>query len=540
MTPCRADMMTCDVFRAALCCADITPDRDVYLEGYEDHGELSLCRYPVDHTSDLKARLLLLDNGRERLLHINLELLFSDVQHQVGTLSSEVIEKLAAACHTRPDCILLSNTHTHHAPMQLFAPQEAKLLEAAEKAYEALRPVRLKVGRGHTSFGVSRGNDYGIDYDLPYDDEITLLRFDDAQTGKALGMAFSVPLHNTMYGHGPGLKPNRHRLNCELTGYACRALERWMGPGFVAMHINGFYGNAGPVYQGRFYAESLEELKQAGEAFAQQVMDIYTPLEKTEPVDVCGQVRTVCTRASLPVEKTRAWKAYFGLLPEKNLLIQAGCFGKIAFVGVNFEPFSILGARLRAESPYPITLPAANVNGWRGYVPTKEAFARHAQAAEVECQPVKTPLTAQGEEAFYSAVLETLCRMAGVSIHRQTATLQSVAVQPETAVYTFAFDSPQQPDKLVLSFGQDQRTDCASSFVLELLDQEDRVICLERRAHFSSGYLGIFTGCSLCSRVRLTVQSRYGYGKQGIGELTPRIQALIFMEKLSREDCNAL
>ena len=42
---------------------DITPSCDVYLEGYEEHGELSLAHCPQDFTSDLKARVLILDNG---------------------------------------------------------------------------------------------------------------------------------------------------------------------------------------------------------------------------------------------------------------------------------------------------------------------------------------------------------------------------------------------------------------------------------------------------------------------------------------------
>ena len=112
--------------RAAMAAADITPEEDVYLEGYEPHSDVSLARYPQDFTSDLKARILILDNGVDRFVMVNLELLFADVE-QYGTLSENFSDKVAGICETVPENVMLSNTHTHHAPRKLGSAQENRI-----------------------------------------------------------------------------------------------------------------------------------------------------------------------------------------------------------------------------------------------------------------------------------------------------------------------------------------------------------------------------------------------------------------------------
>ena len=509
--------------RAAMAAADITPEEDVYLEGYEPHSDVSLARYPQDFTSDLKARVLILDNGTDRFVMVNLELLFADVE-QYGTLSENFSDKVARICETVPENVLLSNTHTHHAPRRLGLSQENRILEAVEEAYLRLAPASIRVGRVHTAYGVSRSRDYSIDYTRPYDDELTVLRLETLE-GEPIGLVFHVPIHNTMYAHGPDLRENRHRLNCEFTGYACRYLEAKMGKEaseFVAMHVNGFYGNSGPVFRERYYAPSLEELREAGKALGTEVLEGW---EKAEKSVAAGPIRAVFQKAELDTRQDdRAFAPCFGDFVQEPVRIHAGAFGELATVAVNYEPFSIIGARLKAEAPFKVILPAAGM-GWRGYIPTKETFLAHKVQKEVECEPIKTPLTEAAEERFYGMLLQAVCDLREVIPCRIPAKAMPCVMDGEEAVYHFTFDAPVPADKLVIDFGQAARTDCACEFVVVVDDLQQAV------SGFSSAYWGMLMGGKQVTQVQLRVKKRYLYMNRGIDRLAPKVFVICYNRK---------
>lgn len=67
---------------------DITPTSDVYLEGYLRPGDFGCySRYPDDFTSDLRARILVIDNGDGPFIYINLEILINYIGAWVEEVS---------------------------------------------------------------------------------------------------------------------------------------------------------------------------------------------------------------------------------------------------------------------------------------------------------------------------------------------------------------------------------------------------------------------------------------------------------------------
>ncbi len=60
----------------------------------------------------------------------------------------------------------------------------------------------------------------------------------------------------------------------------------------------------------------------------------------------------------------------------ENVEVQALAIGDVAFVGYPAEYFVEYGLRTKALSPFPDTFVSELTNGWHGYVPTQEAFAR--------------------------------------------------------------------------------------------------------------------------------------------------------------------
>jgi neutral ceramidase len=56
--------------------------------------------------------------------------------------------------------------------------------------------------------------------------------------------------------------------------------------------------------------------------------------------------------------------------------VQVMALGDVAIVGFPVELFSEFGRRVKMDSPFPDTVIATLANGWHGYAPTLEAFAR--------------------------------------------------------------------------------------------------------------------------------------------------------------------
>ena len=509
---------------AAMAIASITPDTDVYLEGYEGKDAFSLCHCPEDFTSDLCARILLLDNGAERLVFLNLELVFSDSTEQYACVSRDLLEKIAQVCHTGTDHILLSNTHTHHAPMQLGRVQEEHVLKAVERAWAKRVPAVICMKTGHTRFGVSRSYDYTIDKSRPYDDVVTLLNICEADTNKPIGMVFTVPIHNTLYGHGPDLRKNRHLLNCEFTGYACRAIEKQFAeqnPGFVVMHHNGFTGNAGPLYKERYYAKSLDDLKNAGACLAEEIMGI-SNLPGTQLSD--GAICSLRRLVGLPVKEDDGFKEFFGDFDQVPLRIHTAAWGDVAYLGVNFEPFSVLGAYLRAYAPYRALLLAGTVDGWRGYIPTSQTYIANTVCAEAEVQDWKTPLAHNAADMFVAHSKEALLELAGV----QEKAIEADMCEIEKGNYTYVFPETAVFDKLVISFGQELRTDCINDFTICLYDENHMPVTEIAIKDFSSSYLGLWLEHKEIRYVRLSTD----LWEAGAMRRIPEITGLQFEKKV--------
>lgn len=517
-------------FKVAMAIADITPNRDVYLDGYEAHDESSLAKYPDNFTTDLKARILIVDNGTDRLVFVNLEMIFSGSGVGYNNMSEYTLDAIAEACQTTRDNVRLSNTHTHQANQFLGDAEEENILNAVKEAYARLTPAKIGTTTVNTQFGMSRGGNYTVNETEPYDSLMSIIRFDNAETGEPIGLIYSVPMHGTMFGNGPGLKEKHNLLNCEFTGYTSRAIEESMtekNPNFTAMHINGFYGNATPYANGKYYAESEKEMAQNGAAFAKEILKGYNSIETKR---VTGEIVTNLVETGIPTHKTnQEFRQNFGDYDDMPLYITLGAFGDIAFVGVNYEPFSIIGARLKAESPYRTLMPAGNVNGWNGYIPTKEVVAKHEQGFyQAECVPSKTPFDADGEEVFYSEVLNAVCDLAGVTLARVPMEAAGVQNMGAAAVYTYELSGGAELDKLVISFDQDLRTDCAQDFDLMVFNAAGEMVFSKTYEGNTVNYLGEFLDGAEVAKVTLAVRTRYGNGKEGVAELNPQLYGIQF------------
>lgn len=521
-------------FRAAMKKVDITPNRDCYLIGYDGNSDLTLCNAATDQLTDLAARILVVDNGTDRLVYLNVEICMTDVEFASHNLSNTLIQNIADACQTSKDNVLLSNTHNHQAMQSLDETQEAAILAGVEEAYAELAPAKIGTAYQQTAFGVSRGGDYTVDKTQPYDGGMSVIRFDNAETGLPIGMVYNVPIHNTMYGNSPNGKSVHDQLTCEFTGIASRTVEQLVndaneGAQFVCMHVNGFYGNGGPLAEDSYYAASFDDLQRYGRQFAYELEEIYQGIGTSS---VSGSIKTALYEDSLPVRNaSQDVKNQWGNITDSPLRVKLGSFGDICYLGVNYEPFTVIGAKLKAESPFKTTVLAGNVNGWQGYIPTREVFElAENDVFQAETLPGKSPFDKDSADEFYEKVYASLLDFAGVESVRYDAELVSCEMQNEKAVYTFRFAVPTELDKVVLDFKQSLRTDCASSFSLISLDGSGQIAARSDFDDLSVNYFGQFTERSV-GTVQLIVNERYMKGTSGIDELPVTVYGLKFNEK---------
>lgn len=529
---CGAQQETAATYRVAMAIADITPDRDVYLQGYESEGPKSMANYPQDFTSDINARVLIVDNGEDRMVLLHMEIISSSAEAGDHNISVEAVDAIAKICGTTRDNVMLSNSHSHQSYMQLSQREEKAIVEAAKEASQRLVPAKVGVSKVCTKFGISRGSDYTIDKTQPYDSLMDVIRFDNALTGEPIGCIYAVPMHNTMFGNGTEV--NHDKLSCEFTGYASRAVEAAMAeqnPNFVAMHVNGFYGNAGPYIDGRWRAGTPEKLQENGTAFGMEILEAFN---STETAPAVGTITTADAKGTLPIRPD--YQGNFGDLEEMPLVITMGAFGDIAYVGVNYEPYSVLAAKLKAESPYKVLMPASIINGWKGYLPTEEAVALHESGDyQAECGHDKSPFDETAEKPFYNQVLTAVCDMAGVSLTRVASTAGAVQTQEGAAVYTFTMEEAAALDKLVISFGQSARTDCAMDFTLQALNANGKEVWSQSYTGNSTNYRGEFVDGAEVATVVMTVSTRFNEDMEptteGIADLAPQIWGIQFTEK---------
>ena len=94
----------------------------------------------------------------------------------------------------------------------------------------------------------------------------------------------------------------------------------------------------------------------------------------------------------------------------EDVEIQVILIGDTAIVGYPAEYFTEFGLRTKAESPFPTTFVVELANGWHGYVPTREAFARGGYEPRIGYQSRLVP---EAGDQMCETALDLLWSLAG-------------------------------------------------------------------------------------------------------------------------------
>lgn len=193
---------------AGVCETNITPPPGVWMSGYA-----SRLTCAVGVHDDLSARALILDNGRQRVAVLVMDLIALEQD-----LVQEVRAGIAARIGTEPAAILLHCTHTHGGPTVLryrgmgvrneqdIAVLIRKLIGVAGQAADNLRPAHLTYGEASAQIGVNRRQTratgqtvVGADYGGAVDRQVRSLCV-HGEDGRIFAMLFHHACHATTMG----------------------------------------------------------------------------------------------------------------------------------------------------------------------------------------------------------------------------------------------------------------------------------------------------------------------------------------------------
>lgn len=418
----------------------ITPSRDVYLGGYiGEDSEENLCRYPQDVLGDVYVTTVCFSDGSEKALLICIDNCLNIVGETTPPDFLESIEKVSGVPSTS---IFLTNTHNHQSIKYIQEQEVTIILESAKEASRDLRPVDAQWVQFHSDIGVNRRPKYIVSPHLPYDNTMSALCL--SSEGRKDLIFLSYRIHNTAF--GVGRMENAHYIFGELMGSAIDYLESNVD--CVVFFANGFYGASGPNING-LHSADYQDIVLAGQQLG---YDISRSLEQFSQTELCG-LQVFNYEHRLPANKIYGADAY------ESLHIKVAKLGAFAFLAVDCEPFSVLGAWIKAFSPFEHTILLGNVNNSTGYIPTDEAF--DAGSEERECRLNKTPYQKGIAEIFRTHCLNALYDAAGKSF-----TVPFSVQLTHTGNGCYEATIPEEMcNRIVFDFGFLSRDNCASDFV---------------------------------------------------------------------------
>ena len=381
--------------------ADITPRRSLanYNAGMVDLGE----------NSSLEAHAVVCSDGTKKVVFISVDATF---------IHREIVMAVRDELHRRiglnPRHVLVAATHSHATPATgpsflsgaLADPQYVDLLidgvvKAVELANSRLQPARYVAGtlpipsfvhnrRRLSAEGQAYFPSVHKDPDLPsegpIDREMHYAGFETSE-GDPIAFLLAVPCHNNVSTgsggfHGDMFNKTARQLRERLKKPALATVTLAAPCGDVAWMLpDGSRGVANDIEAGKMITDSILDSLGKRERQTCSKLAIHSVLERMP--DRSYKDSTFCRddcRGSSDSDRIR--KRYD---PEEmavkvrgqtfyNVEVQAIAFGSVAVVTNPAELFSIYGVRIKAKSPFKVTLVSELSNGYCGYVPTKEAF----------------------------------------------------------------------------------------------------------------------------------------------------------------------
>jgi len=398
-------------FRAAVVKTDITPDKSVWLLGYEP-------RQSTGVHDRLYLRIVAMDDGNTQFY-----LIASDICEISPSLYDELATRVQSETGIKPMQLWWTTTHTHSAPevgppglsgtflgeryqhdhnSEYTAWLEQQIIDGIKQARANLAPARLGIGWGMAYANINRrGRNeegpafLGLNPDGPTDRRIGLIRLEKAD-GSLLALVANYAMHGTVLG------PQSLLISGDAPGIVAQYVEEKVG--VPVLYVQGAAGDMAPIYS--VYPDFKSgHLDQFQVLLGDKILAANREIGPTTP-----DVRL--SLAEEVVESPR--KAGMGWAPDLAKYARTTSTGQqmirmpIRFLQINndiaiwsapIELFCEVAMRAREQSPYPYTLYFGYCNGLLDYLPSRAEFAYGGYEVDV------SPFTEQGEDDLLRTVI---------------------------------------------------------------------------------------------------------------------------------------
>ncbi|HZW29333.1 MAG TPA: hypothetical protein VFF52_01415 [Isosphaeraceae bacterium] len=410
----------------------------------------------------IRARCLVLDDGSTRLAIVVVDSCM---------MPRELLDRAKALAREKTgipiDRMLISATHTHSAPSAMGAlgtPADAhyvailpvRIAESIERATRNLEPARLgwsvlddhehtfcrrwirrpdrmiddPFGQRTVRANMHPGyqNPDAIAPSGPVDPGLTVLSV-QSRAGRPIAVLANYSMH--YYGAQP--------VSADYYGRFAAALAKRIGgatesadPPFVAIMSQGTSGDQMWMNYGQprkdpgldAYADAVAQV--ALQAYQSITYHDQVPLAMTETTLVLGRrvpdaARLSWARAVIAkmgdrdvprtLPEVYAREAIFlHQEPRRELKLQAIRIGELGITAIPNEVFAITGLKLKAQSPFDVTMNIELANGSEGYIPPPE---QHALGGYTTWPARTAGLEVQAEPKIVAALLGLLEQVAG-------------------------------------------------------------------------------------------------------------------------------
>jgi neutral ceramidase len=366
--------------RAGAARIDITPAEDARLpmSGYAGRSEGHKGIH--DH---LYVRAIVVHDGTAQGAIVTCDL---------STVSTRFWEKMSQRISREAgiprENILLAATHTHGGPAlgrmtddnvggnlgAYITELEAKMVDAVKQAQANLQPARVGFGTGRASVNMNRrarmpegGWWLGFNPDGPSDKTVAVVRF-ETLAGEPIALFINYAVHGTVLG------AKNFLITSDLPGATSRFVEQHYGDKVVASWTSGAAGDQNPIYR---VGTDFNERAILGQLLGEEVIRVAGTIKTSSNADIRGtQTVVTCPGKKSPPGPRRRKDLNYEFLDADPVDIRLSVLmiNHIAFAGVSGEVLTMIGTRLKKESPFRQTMMVTNCNGSSGYLPDDAAY----------------------------------------------------------------------------------------------------------------------------------------------------------------------
>ena len=366
--------------RAGAARVDITPKDDAALpmSGYGGRTE----GHQGIHDR-LYARAIVVDDGSAQAAIVVCDLI--GFSHEYW---KEISARLSEATGIPVERILLAGTHTHGAPAlgpvtedeqggeqtAYISELEAKIQEAARQAQANLQPARMGFGSGRASVNMNRRarmaeGDWwlGNNPEGPSDKTVAVVKF-ETLAGEPIAFLVNYAVHGTVLG------PKNLQITADLPGAVSRWVEEHSGDKAVAIYTAGASGDQDPIYR---VGTDFGQQAILGRIVGEEVLRVAGSIRTSSAARLSAAQRVVSCPGRKPeggAQRRKDGNYAFQDADPVDIRLSVLMLNHIAVTGVSGEVLTLIGTRLKKESPFSATIVVTHANGSSGYLPDDAAY----------------------------------------------------------------------------------------------------------------------------------------------------------------------